>query len=65
MKNKSTDEITQPIALNNHLDWLSFKAEARRNNKNISLNMESLQEKAFNQSVIALGKNSIQFILSK
>ena len=65
MKNKSTDEITQPTALNNHLDWLSFKAEPRRSNKNISLNMESLQEKAFNQSVIALGKNFIQFILSK
>ena len=57
MKDMSTDEITQPIVLNNHLDWSSMKADPGRNDKNISLNMESVLEKNVNQSVIARGRN--------
>ena len=61
MKGKGTDEIV----LNNHLDWSSVKADPRRNDKNISLNMESMQEKFFNQSHLAPGRSFVQFILSK
>ena len=57
MKDMITDEITQPIVLSNHLDWSSMKADPGRNDKNISLNMESVLEKNVNQSVIARGRN--------
>ena len=65
MKGKGTDEISHPIAVNNHLDWSSIKAETRRNDKNIILNMESMQEKFFSQSHLAPGRSFVQFILSK